>query len=161
MNTYINYSELEFDSGESFAKLKAKVALEDGFTLYKPSIEIGSSIRFSTAEESLQQILKLIQHVELVLERDEDKYHIPVFSRIKDADKLQMLERNLLAAVSENPAQVNISELDIIGVTEIFNHNDGEFELNYRGKRKLFLFFQMEKLKFSAMKTDGIIVKFC
>lgn len=137
VNTYINYSELEFDSGESFAKLKAKVALEDGFTLYKPSIEIGSSIRFSTAEESLQQILKLIQHVELVLERDEDKYHIPVFSRIKDADKLQMLERNLLAAVSENPAQVNISELDIIGVTEIFNHNDGEFELNYRGKKKI------------------------
>ena len=137
VNTYINYSELEFDSGESFAKLKAKVALEDGFTLYKPSIEIGSSIRFSTAEESLQQILKLIQHVELVLERDEDKYHIPVFSRIKDADKLQLLERNLLAAVSENPAQINISELDIIGVTEIFNHNDGEFELNYRGIKKI------------------------
>ena len=137
VNTYINYSELEFDSGESFAKLKAKVALEDGFTLYKPSIEIGSSIRFSTAEESLQQILKLIQHVELVLERDEDKYHIPVFSRIKDTDKLQLLERNLLAAVSENPAQINISELDIIGVTEIFNHNDGEFELNYRGIKKI------------------------
>ena len=38
VNTYINYNELEFDSGESFAKLKAKVDLAEGFTLYKPSI---------------------------------------------------------------------------------------------------------------------------
>ncbi|MBO1679956.1 DUF6119 family protein [Bittarella massiliensis (ex Durand et al. 2017)] len=136
VNTYINYSELEFDSGESFAKLKAKVKLEEGFTLYKPAIEIGSSIRFSTAEESLIEILKLIQHVEFVLVHSEDKYHIPVFARIKDTDKLQLLEGSLLTAVAENPTQVNISELDIIGVTEIFNHNDGEFQLSYKGQQK-------------------------
>ena len=43
VNTYINYSELEFDSGESFAKLKAKVDLADGFSLYKPAIPSSNS----------------------------------------------------------------------------------------------------------------------
>ena len=83
VNTYINYSELEFDSGESFAKLKAKVELNKDFKLYKPSIEIGSSIRFTTAEDSLMHILELIQHVELIIYREADRYHIPVFSKIK------------------------------------------------------------------------------
>lgn len=137
VNTYINYSELEFDSGESFAKLKAKVELEEDFTLFKSSIEIGSSIRFTTAKDSLMHILKLIQHVELVVDREDDRYHIPVFSKIKDADRLQLLEDNLKAAVANNPAQVNISELDIIGVTEVFNHNDAEFELSYGNKKKI------------------------
>ena len=41
-----------------------------------------------------------------------------------------------MTAIAENPTQVNISELDIIGVTEIFNHNDGEFQLSYRGQQK-------------------------
>lgn len=137
VNTYINYSELEFDSGESFAKLKAKVELKDGFTLYKPSIEIGSSIRFTTTEESLLHILRLIQHVELIIDTEEDRYNIPVFSKIKDEDRLQLLEDNLKVAVANNPTQINISELDIIGVTEVFNHNDAEFELSYNSKKKV------------------------
>ena len=136
VNTYINYSELEFDSGESFAKLKAKVKMPEGFTLYKPSIEVGSSIRFSTNEESLDLLLDIIIHVEYILDNEEDKYHIPVFSKVKDADRLGQLEANLLESTRENPSQINISELDIIGVTEIFNHNDGEFILSYQGQRK-------------------------
>lgn len=147
VNTYINYSELEFDSGESFAKLKAKVELDKDFKLYKPSIEIGSSIRFTTAEDSLMHILELIQHVELIIDREADRYHIPVFSKIKDVDKLQLLENNLMAAVADNPAQVNISELDIIGVTEVFNHNDGEFELSYRNKKKVISTLTSDEIK--------------
>ena len=147
VNTYINYSELEFDSGESFAKLKAKVELDKDFKLYKPSIEIGSSIRFTTAEDSLMHILELIQHVELIIDREADRYHIPVFSKIKDVDKLQLLENNLMAAVADNPAQVNISELDIIGVTEVFNHNDGEFELSYRNKKKVISALTSDEIK--------------
>lgn len=51
VNTYINYNYLDIGSGESFSKLKAKVALADGFTLYKPAVEIGSSIKFVTEED--------------------------------------------------------------------------------------------------------------
>lgn len=136
VNTYINYSELEFDSGESFAKLKAKAALPEGFTLCKPSLEIGSSIKFSTAEESLEQIISLILRIENIIETEEDKYQIPVFSKISDVDYIQHLDERLLDSIRQNPAQINISELDIIGATEIFNNNDSEFLLKFRGNEK-------------------------
>lgn len=136
VNTYINYSELEFDSGESFAKLKAKASLPDGFTLYKPSLEIGSSIKFLASEKSLVNILSLILHVENILASENDKYQIPVFSKVSDLDLIQILDRQLIASVFQNPAQINFSELDIIGATEIFNHNDSEFVLRYGGQEK-------------------------
>lgn len=147
VNTYIDYSELEFDSGESFAKLKAKLKLPEGFTLYKSSIEVGSSIRFSTVEDSINQLLDLIMHVEYTLENEEDKYHIPVFAKVKDPDKLAILKDHLIRAVHENPSQINISELDIIGVTEIFNHNDGEFVLSYHGINKPVSVLSSEELQ--------------
>ena len=136
VNTYINYSELEFDSEESFAKLKAKASLPDGFTLYKPSLEIGSSIKFLTSERTLDNILSLILHIENILATVSDKYQIPVFSKVCDKDLIQSLDRQLIKNVCHNPAQVNFSELDIIGATEIFNHNDSEFVLRYSGQEK-------------------------
>lgn len=154
VNTYINYNQLEFDSGESFAKLKAKIKLPENFALYKPAIEIGSSIRFTTEEESLQHILKLIQHVERTLDKKTDLCHIPVFSKIKDENRKQLLEANLRKTISDNPMQVNISELDIIGATEIFNHNDSEFKLRYKGKQKLVSTLSMEEIK-SFCRENG------
>lgn len=136
VNTYVNYSELEFDSGESFAKLKAKVSVEKDFPLYKPSIEIGNSVKFATKKDSISQIIDIILHVENVLAVEEDKYQIPVFTKITDISLLTQLEARMVACISENPAQINISELDIIGATEIFNHNDSEFLLRYCSKEK-------------------------
>jgi len=136
VNTYINYNELEFDSGESFAKLKATVDLPEDFTLYKPAIEIGSSIKFVTSEDSIDTILKLITYVENIILTTKDKYQIPVFTKINDELLIKKLDESLLKSIKENPAQINISELDIIGATEIFNHNDSNFLLKYNRKEK-------------------------
>lgn len=136
INTYVNYNDLEFDSGESFAKIKAKVVLEEDFSLFKPILEIGSSIRFSTSNNSLQQIMNLIIYIENILKNENDKSRFPVFSKVSDNTKKATLEKNLMSAIKRNSTQMNISELDIIGVTEIFNRNDGEFLLKFRGKRK-------------------------
>lgn len=154
VNTYINYSELEFDSGESFAKLKAKLKLPEGFNLYKSSIEVGSSIRFSTVEESMGRLIALIMHVEYTLNNEEDKYHIPVFSKVKDFEKLEKLERNLIEAIHENPSQINISELDIIGATEIFNHNDSEFVLSYQGQKKRITLLSNEEIQLFCQENE-------
>lgn len=154
VNTYVNYSELEFDSGESFAKLKAKLKLPEDFTLYKASIEVGSSIRLSTYEESMERLIDLILHVEYTLIHEEDKYNIPVFSKVRDSERLAKLEDNLIAAIRENPSQINISELDIIGVTEIFNHNDSEFILRYRGKNKSISLLSNEEIQLFCEEND-------
>lgn len=136
VNTYINYSELEFDSGESFAKLKAKEVLPDGFSLYKPSLEIGTSIRFNTDSDSLDKIIDLICHVEEVLKNTEDKCKIPVFSKITDKEHIAKLEKKLRDQIQQGQAIINISELDIVGVTEVFNNNDGAFMLKYKRYEK-------------------------
>lgn len=147
VNTYINYSELEFDSGESFAKLKAKLKLPEDFTLYKSSIEVGSSIRFATVEDSMERLIDLILHVEYTLTHEKDKCKIPVFSKVKDRERLAQLEANLTEAIYENPSQINMSELDIIGSTEIFNHNDGEFVLRYHRKKKTISLLSNEEIQ--------------
>lgn len=136
VNTYVNYNELEFDSGESFAKLKAKEVLEDGFDLYKPSLEIGSSIRFSTQVDSIETIIKLIEHVESVISTKEDNYKIPVFAKITDKDYIKELNQTLYDDVKKGIANINISELEIIGVTEVFNHNDSTFLLKFHRHEK-------------------------
>lgn len=136
VNTYVNYSELEFESGESFAKLKAKVNLPNEFSLYKPAIEVGSSVKFATSEDSLEQIIDLIVHVTSTIENHEETCKIPVFTRIKAEGLISRLNENLRTKIGNDPTQINISELDIIGATEIFNNNDGEFELHYRRKTK-------------------------
>lgn len=169
VSTYINYSELDFDSGESFAKLKAKVDLADGFPLYKPAIEIGSSIKFATLEESLEQILELIIHVEDTIQNCNEICKIPVFSRIKDDVAIQHLNERLRTNIQNNPAQINISELDIIGATEVFNSNDGEFKLKYGQKSKVVPTLSHEELEtfciengwnYGAVMLDIIVFSF-
>lgn len=154
VNTYINYNELDIGSGESFAKIKARVALPDGFTLYKPAVEIGNSIKFVTVEDSLEQIIELIVHVENTIRDCPEIYKIPVFARIRDDDEIQRLNAMLAASVCDNPGQVNISELDIIGATEIFNNNDSEFELKYGRKSKKVSSLTSEDLRSFCREND-------
>lgn len=135
VNTYIDYNELEFDSGESFAKIKVKASLPNDFNLFKPSVEIGTSIRLITEEDSLSRIANIISYIENIRTTKKDKYKIPVFSKVKDSQRIELLEKHLNERVQENP-EVCISELDIVGVTEVFNHNDNEYVLKYLGKSK-------------------------
>lgn len=137
VNTYINYNELDFDSGESYAKLKANAVLPDGFNLFKAAIEVGTSIRVVSEEDSLDRIIDIILHIDNVIATVDDKHRIPVFMRVKDKAKIQQLDEYLNAAIEDEP-EIHISELDIIGATEIFNHNDCEFILKYkRGEKKV------------------------
>lgn len=169
VNTYINYNYLDIGSGESFSKLKAKVSLVDDFMLYKPAVEIGSSIKFVTDEDSLERILKLIVHVEDTIQNCPEIYKIPVFSKIRDEDEIQRLNAKLATGVCDNPGQVNIAELDIIGATEIFNNNDSMFELKYGRKSKkvtsltseeLCSFCQENDLDFASVMLDIAVVSY-
>lgn len=131
VNTYVNYEELDFDSGESYAKLKAKAALPEEFTLFKPMVEIGTSIRVDSAENSLERVAAIIAYIENIVDTEADKHKIPVFMHIKDRERKQSLNERLNLFV-ERRHEIHVSELEVIGVTEVFNHNDYEFVLKYR-----------------------------
>lgn len=145
VNTYINYNELDFDSGESYAKLKANAVLPNGFTLFKAAIEVGTSIRVVSEEDSLDRIIDIILCIDNVIATVDDKHRIPVFMRVKDKAKIQQLDERLNAAIEEEP-EIYISELDIIGASEIFNHNDCEFILKYKRGEKTVTSLSHEEL---------------
>lgn len=153
VNTYIDYNVLEFDSGESFAKLKAKAELSDDFSLFKPSLEIGTSIRFVTENDTLEQIVSIICYIEKVLQNSKNEYKIPVFSKVKDKDLIFKLNTRMEEKVRENP-EVSISELDIIGATEIFNHNDGEFIIKCGRKNKAVTSLTSDELRAFCKEND-------
>ena len=135
INVYLNYRELSFDSGESYAKIKAKMTIEKDFTLHGELVEIGHSIKTQLSENSVDCILRFIEYVESVRAREE-LHKIPVFSKIKDEKIIQELDQRLIEKIEENIECINISELDIIGATEIFNSNDASFTLKYGKKHK-------------------------
>jgi uncharacterized protein (TIGR04141 family) len=148
VNTYINYNELEFDSGESYAKLKVTSDIPDNFTLFKPSLEIGSSIKFSIENDSLDSVLEIILFVEETIIKKPDIYKIPVFSKVTNETLLSQLDNQLTNEIHNNPTQINISELDIIGATEVFNRNDGEFIVKYENYEK-----QLSSLDYNEIES--------
>lgn len=141
VNTYINYNELDFNSGESFSKLKVNAKIGENFSLFKPAIEIGNSIRFNIENESVDGILDVILYVEDILRISDENviYRIPLFQPVKDDTLLFTLDEEIDHILTEtllgkqNTPLFSIPELEIIGASEIFNHTDDEFELKYPG----------------------------
>lgn len=131
VNTYIDYNNLEFDSGESFAKLKVKVDLPEEFELFKPGIEVGRSIKFEILNDRIETILDVLIYVKETLAKEEN-YKIPVFNKVSDKELLIQLNDRLADSLNANPLLINLSELDIIGVNEIFNNNDSTFKIYYK-----------------------------
>lgn len=136
VNTYINLDQLVFESGESYAKIKAKAVLPDDIQLFKPSIEIGSSIKFSTSDESLELISKIILFVEYIIKNEQKRLGIPVFAKVSESEMIEKLDQNLIKALRLDSFPINFSELDVIGATEIINHNDYDYTLCYSRKSK-------------------------
>lgn len=147
ISTFINYENLEFDSGESFAKLKAKLNLNEyNNPLIGETIEFGNSIKFDLKVSNLENVSQLLNFIRIILTQQEI-YKIPVFSNVTDKDLLEQLETNLFSTIEENINVITISELDIIGVSEVFNNQDTLFELWHGRKRK-----EIENLNFAEIE---------
>lgn len=139
INTYINYSDLDFNSGESFSKLKVNAKIGEEFTIFKAAIEIGNSIRFNIDNETINGILEVIMYVEKILRIPDEnaRYKIPLFQLVKDDILLETLNQNINQVLTEtllggqDTQLFSVPELEIIGVNEIFNHTDDIFELKY------------------------------
>lgn len=144
VSTFIDYTELEFDSGESVVKLKAKCN-DKNQSLFKPVLEMSSSIKFIIMNNSISDILKIIIYVENVLKK-EVRHKIPMFSKIKDKEKVEALENSLREKVRSKEFKINLSELEIIGATEIFFSNEFEYELSYHGKKKYVATLSIENI---------------
>lgn len=131
INTYTNYSYLDYDSGESYSKLKIHLLGES--EIYGNIVEIGTSIKFSLKMDSLEGIMKLIDFVESILDKPE-KNKIPLFISIKDKEKIEEPNNELRKKINKEGGNFDVSELDIIGTEEIFNKVDNQYKIICRGK---------------------------
>lgn len=134
VNTYLDYNNLEFDSGESFAKLKVKLDLPDGFEMFEAGIEAGHSIKFEVPSNSIDAVINVLLYVKNILLNNAEIYKIPVFNKVANKEQIEQLNTRLAQNLEGNPLLVNLSELDIIGVTEVFNNNDSLFQIKYSRK---------------------------
>ena len=163
INTYIDYNELDFDSGESFAKLKVNIKIARDFNLFKPSIEIGNSIRFNVDNASIKKIVDIILYVEKILRipEEEVKYKIPLFKAVKNDELMTILNGKLNRALEgsilqgdDNINRISIPELEIIGVSEVFNNNDDRFVLKYKRAESEITTLSLDTIKSFCVKYN-------
>jgi uncharacterized protein (TIGR04141 family) len=133
INTYLDYSNLDFDSGESLSKIKGKVRLPDNFELFNETIEIGNSIKFIRANPSLEDIARIIEYVEEVIEKEEEKVKIPLLQRITDEKIINSLNETLLNDIEDDNIEIDFSEYQIYATNVVFNQNF-EYKLKYKTK---------------------------
>lgn len=103
--------------------------------MHRYPVIIGTSIKIATSIETLQNISNIIWFIEDIIANGEEKCKIPVFVKVKDKDYITYLNERMAQNVRERP-EIVISELEIIGANEIFNHNDNEYIIKFKGKSK-------------------------
>lgn len=135
VNVYTDNDELDFDSGESFVKIKIKVDDPILSKYIKPTIEIGSSIKCRLNKDKISSVVELILEIEKVLKQDVVN-KIPLFNKIKDKGLIDKLEAKLIDKLNIDQLEISFSELDIIGAIEIFNTNYDSYELKYNRNKK-------------------------
>jgi uncharacterized protein (TIGR04141 family) len=135
ITSYIDNNYFEYESGESFVKIKANVILEPDFQLFKSGIEIGTSIKFATEHISLSNCIRIIDHIESEFRHD-DITKIPVFFRVRDPELLEVLNQKLLEAISSENLKLNFSDFDIVGTTEVFRADSTSYTVKFGRYRK-------------------------
>lgn len=155
INAYIDYKELEYDSGESYAKIKAKVDVDKGFKIHGKTIEIGHSIKTQLLENDMYSILRFIEYVEKTRLKEE-KQKIPIFCKIKDTEVIKELDADLLERIEEDVDCINISEFDIIGATEVFNNNDTTYTLIHTSGEKKDIEELSKETIIEYVETNGL-----
>lgn len=160
VNSYVDYTSIEFDSGESFSKIKIFEKQPAGFSLYARTLEIGNSIKFSVEKDSLETVAGLIEYVEKTILNAPEINKIPVFTRVKNPSKIDRLNDWLKDTASTDPTKIVIPEFDIIGANEIFNRTDSEFDLLYHYKKEHITNLSVEELEKFCNKY-GLIYNDC
>lgn len=128
--SYLNSNYFEYDSGESFIKIKAKIKLPSGFTLFKESIEIGSSIKFDIESPTIEKCVRALKYINDV-SLQEDITRIPVFVKVTNSDTISILENTLKQKFQSETIPICFSDFDIIGTQEVFYSGDPVFQIRY------------------------------
>lgn len=153
IHSFKNYTQLEINSGESYTKLKLDIDLAGETIFANNVIEVGTSLKMTLKEDSLDNLVKLILFVEKTITGPRIT-KIPVFNIVKKQDEIEKLNNRLKKNFLTKNSAITLSEFDVIGVEEVFIRADS-FELLCDDKKKeissldlneLRLFFEEENI---------------
>lgn len=145
IHSFRNYDQLEINSGESYTKLKLDIDLAGETIFANNVIEVGSSLKMTLNDDSLDNLVKLIQFVENTASGPKIT-KIPVFNIVKKPDEIEKLDNRLKKNFLTDNSAVTLSEFDVIGVEEVFIRADS-FELNCDDKTKTISSLDLNELK--------------
>lgn len=137
IDSFITNDALFFDSGEAYTKIKGKVKIMRDFNVFKEDIEIGTSIKFTLFENSIENLLNIIIYVSS-LQNKTDKTRIPLLKSISTRESilLKKLNKNLVNAIKTESVNISISEYEIKGTSSIFHSESDCFEIRSGHKKK-------------------------
>lgn len=116
ITTYVNNSDLDFESGESIHLLKCKPV---NTVSWGKSIKCGQSIQISTKLTPLE-LPKLIKEIENTLSQN-PMNNIPRHQKITSIEEISKLDKKLCTAISTLNTKLSINEYEVSGVDYIFS----------------------------------------
>ena len=146
INSYLDSEYFEYDSGSAFIKIKAKLKLKKDFTLFDKNIEIGTSIKLTTKDDSLESFVRIIRFLNS-MSKNKDKTPIPIFQEIKDINKINELNNLLKEDINVSDIKLSFSDFDIIGTTEFFYSQISKFRISYKRYSKDVEYLNIEEIK--------------
>lgn len=138
IDSFISNDSLFFDSGEAYTKIKGKVKLNRDFNIFKEDIEIGTSIKFTLFENTIENLLNIIIYVSS-LKSTSDKTRIPLLKSVssRESKLLKDLDSNLIEAIKQELVNVSISEYEIKGTTSVFHSESECYEIRSGHKKSV------------------------
>lgn len=133
INSYIDNEYFDYDSGSAFIKIKAKLKLQENFDLFNENIEIGTSVKLSIEQESLEKLIQVLLFIETKLE-EQDITSIPLFQLVTNDDDITRYDAILKEKIKNGDYNIAFSDFDIIGTNEVFYSQSTSYEISYGRK---------------------------
>lgn len=99
---FLNYYYLDVSSGQGLDNLNAYVDLSDEIDIIDENVNIGNSLTFKLKDLSLESVATVIDHVEYTIKFKPKTENIPLLEEIKDENKINNLNDELLEKFKED-----------------------------------------------------------
>ncbi len=166
INSYINYTALDFDSGEALNKIKGKATTTIQLDFITQNHEIGNSIKLATKQKpTLEELCKLINYINETITK-EVVTQIPSFEEINDKNAIHILDEDFVQSIITTKT-FDVDEFQIEG-TSINCASDNTVQLWYEKKHKnvdeisynsIDNFFTEKNLTWTIDSINGLVIK--
>lgn len=157
ISSYLDSEFFEYDSGSAYLKIKAKFKLNSDFRIFDKNVEIGTSIKLTSPNNSLDGFVNIVSYLDEIKDYTK-KTDIPIFQEIKDQSIIDRLNEKLKNEFDFNDMKISFSDFDIIGTTEVFYSQASRFRISYQRHSKIVEYLTMDEIR-KFCDEEGLEIK--